>query len=129
MPCLPENPAIREVHVRLLAWGDWAREKPDFGLGLPKATVEYRLMREGAGAARQSVRVPYETLEDILCMAVDSEVCRMPNDLMRWALFFCYVRRWNHKRAAKHLHIGYASYKDQIERARWWLAGRLEQAA
>ena len=111
-----------DIDRRLWEWGNWVRERQDYGLGYPRRTVIHKAMREGPGARQSSGYVeiqmpaPVEQMEQALCMITGG---------LRETAIQRYVRQSADKVAAERMRISVAQYRQRIDQLHYYIAGAL----
>ena len=113
-------------------WGDWVRAGrtwPNYPLGYPTTSVEYRMMREGVvGSAAKGhqmrSRVPLRFTLDPEVESVDRALQRMPEGL-RAVLCARYVRGMSLRDGARAVGVTINEFRTQHRMALAWLDGKL----
>lgn len=113
------------VKQRLYDWADWYSRGNLHGLGYPDRTIEYRLMKEGGvlikGTGHKSPPTN-ESAEEIERLV--NEMARQ-NEAMALALRYQYFNHGNLNKKAETLGISRTRFKNYLEMAHQWMAGRL----
>ena len=111
---------------RLLGeWADWSRRRDDAGLGYPRQTTEYRLMREGAGAAIRSTSGPRTIDMPEAVERVEAVIVRM-SDRHQQVIREKYLRGLPDAQAARLCGMSVGSYRRALEQVHWYIAGHME---
>lgn len=113
---------IAEMDNRLFEWGDYMRERRDFGLGFPRRCVIHRAMHEGPGAGQSSgARVE----------PIPSHVAQIEESLigvsteLRAAVELRYICQDIDRVAAQKLRVSVAHYRHRINHVHYYIAGVL----
>lgn len=109
----------------LAQWAEWSRRRDDAGLGYPSQTVEYRLMREGAGASIRSTAGPRLVDMPEVVEKVEAVLVRMP-ERHRQVVRAKYLSALPDTQAARALGMSLGTYRRAMEQVHWYIAGRLE---
>ena len=119
---------LKYVENRLLEWADWIKKGNGFGLGFPSKTPEQKL-RESGGVwvkviGRKSF-IPHPGAEEIeRFLAELAEIKRFLALIVRTH----YLDLGTIVQKTKRLRVSYSQYRFQLENAKHWLLGRLENA-
>jgi len=117
------------VDDRLHEWAEWARRMEDGGLGYPKESLNWRIMRQGPeGTAIKSSKGFHPAPMPVAIEMVEVAILRMPPD-MKEVVKLKYLERGSEKQKAKRAGRSERRFREDIDRAHYWLAGCLEQAA
>jgi hypothetical protein len=107
------------VHLRLEAWGRWAKEHQ---AAWPASTVLARIIECGANGASQSGRPPTSMPEPIA--QTDAAVARLHR--LDQAIVVTYYARWEPIEVMAHRHnLGMRQFQNVLRRARWRLGAWL----
>ena len=109
----------------LWEWADWSRRRDDAGLGYPRQTIEYRLMREGAGAAIRSTAGPRTIDMPEAVERVEAVIVKMP-DRHKQVIREKYLRGLPDAQAAQLCGMSVGTYRRVLEQVHWYIAGHLE---
>jgi len=110
---------LTDIDARLWEWGDWVRERQDFGLGYPRRNVIHRAMKEGPSAGQCS-RVELEMPSHI--QAMEQALCGVTGGLRETAMQR-YVSQCADKVAAQRLKVSVAQYRQRIDQLHYYIAG------
>jgi hypothetical protein len=116
-----EDSLLTEVKERCGVWAEWYSGGKPYGLGYPSASLEYRILR---GGGRKS-------FTGLPCHAAAEEIEAWVSDMARYhpqmaQILRCYYFEAQGLRAgAEQLAMGVTAFKEQLEKAHHWLAGRL----
>lgn len=113
---------LHDIDVRLYEWGDWVREKRDFGLGYPARNVIHKAMKEGPGAGQASGKreTPMPESVEIVEVALTGLTGQLKETAMQR-----YVSSAPDKVAAQRLKISVAKYRQRIDQLHFYVAGVL----
>ena len=126
---LKDEKFMKYVDARLDQWATWYGTGNSYGLGYPHRSMEHLLMTEAATS--KSVTPKYlpcnEEAEEIERFVVEME---KQNKKMGIVLRFHYfepgaLRTQAENFSKKYSDISYNTFKDYVDMARYWLAGRL----
>lgn len=113
------DPETRAVHLRLEAWGAWARDSEI--RAWPAVTLLGRLIdQQPTGAAQQGK--PIAMPDEIA--AVDAAVCTL-GDIDKQAIRLYYIKWAPVESHARKLGMRPRQFQNVLRRARWRLAARL----
>jgi len=111
---------LHDIDVRLYEWGDYVRERQDFGLGYPRRNVIHKAMREGPGAGesggQKDVPMPDPVSE------IESALLGVTGPLKETAKQR-YVAHVTDKVAAQRMRISVAQYRQRIDQLHYYIAG------
>jgi hypothetical protein len=110
------DPETKQVHLRLEAWGAWAKESEI--RAWPSITILGRMMEQGSGAGQQG-RPPISMPEEI--SQVDAAVCKL-GDIDRRAVKLYYIKWAPIEIHARALKMRPRQFQNVLRRARWRLA-------
>lgn len=117
-----ENDMLVLVEERLQEWADWSRGSAG-SIGYPSRSPIHRMMREGAGAGGG---FGPRLLEMPATVQTTESALRDLPDRQRKALKLKYLSTGlRDQDRAKRLRISYEMYRREVERARWFLCGRI----
>lgn len=114
------------VEYRLIQWADWIKKGNGFGLGYPSKTPEQRLRDMGGiwvkvtGAKPLLSHPAAEEIEDYVRELHDLQ------PLLASTVRIHYLDSGTTDQKAKKLAVAYGQYRAQLERAKYWLFGRLQ---
>ena len=117
---------LHDIDVRLYQWGDYVRERQDYGLGYPRRNIIHKAMREGPSAGQSSGKgePPMPTgVEEI-----ESALTRAPEAHKETAKAR-YVAQVTDKVAANRLKISVSQYRQRIDQLHHYIAGALSPIA
>lgn len=119
---MSDDSVVEKVEVALQQWADWSRGGVE-NLGYPSRSPVHKLMREGAGASGGfgPRRLDVPELVERTEAAVVSLPARQREALR---LKYLWIGGRDQERAKK-LRMSYDSYKREVERARWYVGGKL----
>ena len=113
---------LHDIDVRLYSWGDYVRERHDFGLGYPRRNVIHKAMREGPGAGQSSGKseppMPNGVAE------IEAALTQAPEQHQATAKVR-YVAHVTDKVAAQRLKISVSQYRQRIDQLHHYIAGAL----
>jgi hypothetical protein len=120
---------IHYVDRRLDEWANWYSKGNSYGLGYPQRSMEYILMTEGS-LIKYSVPQHLPCNED--AEEIEMLICEMAkqNKTMAYILRYHYFSTGALRGKAKNFSsdytsISYRKFKEYVDLARQWLAGRL----
>jgi len=111
---------LHDIDVRLYEWGDYVRERQDFGLGYPRRNVIHKAMREGpaAGVSGGSSDAPMPGSVS----EIESALLGVTGPLKETAKQR-YVSHVPDKVAAQRMKISVAQYRQRIDQLHYYIAG------
>lgn len=109
----------------LAQWGEWSRRADDAGIGYPSQTVEYRLMREGAGASIRSTAGPRLLSTPEVVERVEAVIVKM-SERHRAVVKARYLYGKPDEGAARACGMSVGSYRRALEQVHWYVAGHME---
>ncbi len=110
------------VEACLSQWAEWNRDGR-INLGYPRRTLIHRMMKEGAGAGHAAVAPAEEMPEAVF--RVEQAIRALP-DLERQAIKLKYLHIYlTDNMRAKKLHKSRAQFFIILDRARWFIRGRI----
>lgn len=120
---------IKYVEQRLDDWAAWFSSGNSYGLGYPRRTIEHVLMTEGiVSKTTKPQPLPCnEEAEEIEALVVEME---KQNNKMAYILRHHYfepgaLRAKAHSYSKQHAEVSYRKFKEYVDMAKQWLAGRL----
>jgi hypothetical protein len=120
---------IEYVDQRLDQWATWYSSGNSYGLGYPQRSMEHVLMTEGvvSKAATPKYLPCNEEAEEIEALVVEMA---KQNKKMAFILRYYYfepgaLRAKAENFSADHSSISWKKFKDYVDMARQWMAGRL----
>jgi len=113
---------LKDVDLRLFEWGDWVRERQDFGLGYPRRNIIHKAMREGPGAGSSSKSPDLPMPEPIERM--ESAICGLSGGLKQ-TVIYRYVAQDTDRVASDKLKVSVAQYRQRIDQVHYYIAGVL----
>lgn len=126
---LKDEKFMKYVDARLDQWAAWYSTGNSYGLGYPRRSMEHLLMTEAA--VSKSVKTKYlpcnEEAEEIEALVLEMEA---QNKKMAFILRHYYfepgaLRSQVKKFSSDNFSISWKKFKDYVDMARCWLAGRL----
>jgi hypothetical protein len=111
---------LHDIDSRLYEWGDYVRERQDFGLGYPQRNVIHKAMREGLGASEATghrdspMPTPIGEIESAL-LGVTGPLKETAKQR--------YVAHVPDKVAAQRMRISVAQYRQRIDQLHYYIAG------
>ena len=113
---------LHDIDVRLYEWGDWVRERRDFGLGYPARNVIHKAMKEGPGAGQSGGKREMEMPNTVLMM--EDALLGVTGPLRETAMQR-YVSAAPDKVAAQRMKISVSQYRQKIDQLHFYVAGVL----
>ena len=113
---------IPEMDNRLFEWGDYMRERRDFGLGYPRRSIIHKAMHEGPGAS-QTKAPQIEPMPSQI--AEIEESLTGVSESLRKAIELRYICQDIDKVAAQKLRVSVAHYRHRINHVHYYIAGVL----
>ena len=111
---------IHDIDVRLYTWGDYVRERQDYGLGYPQRNIIHKAMREGPGAGQSSGKG--EPPMPLGVEEIEAALTRAPEQHQETAKVR-YVAHVTDKVAAQRLKISVSQYRQRIDQLHHYVAG------
>jgi hypothetical protein len=120
---------IKYVDQRLEQWAKWYSSGNSYGLGYPRRSIEHVMMTEGiiAKTGKSNILPCNEEAEEIEAFVLEME---SQNKKMAAILRYHYfepgaLRIQAENYSAEYSPISYNTFKDNVDMARQWFAGRL----
>ena len=117
---------LHDIDILLYSWGDYVRERQDFGLGYPRRNIIHKAMKEGPGAGQSNGKgeppMPAGVEE------IEAALTRAPEQHQETAKVR-YVAHVTDKVAAQRLKISVSQYRQRIDQLHHYIAGALSPVA
>lgn len=118
---------LAEVDQRLFRWGDYMRSIVEAELGYPRRSVIHRCMVEGPGASQATGKLSDEPMPPDI-EEVESILCELSDPVIA-AVRQKYLKGHLDRVGAQNCRVSVKLYRERIDRAHYYIAGRLGLSA